>query len=163
MPNPAETFETLPFDELLVILLKQMKRPLESVGVQVSDDEARSVVRYQIERRGDAPEALARVVTGLIEAVEASEQALATLGLTFVESLDTPMDNVPGWETTAEFLELANEKINAELRITLGAALALTLGNEQRYVPYLEHLAAGDYGDETVIARRMLDFVRGQA
>ena len=98
------------------------------------------------------------LLKGLAEAIGQSEAVLAQWGLTFQQSLDTPMDKIPGWETTAEFLELANEKVNAELRITLGAALTLAQFGERRFAPYLEYLAAGDYGDETVIARRALEF-----
>ncbi len=157
MPDPAETFATLPIDELLIVLLKQMKRPLASVGVNLTDDAAKRCVQSRVEGRWHEPPGLLR---GLAEAIEESEKMLAQWGLTFQQALDTPMDKIPGWETTGEFLELANEKVNAELRITLGAALALALGGERRFVPYLEHLAAGDYGDETVIARRVLDYGR---
>jgi len=152
------TFDTLPLDELLVVLLKQMKRPLASVGVVITDEDAKHWVRYRMEKRWDEPVGQMGLVQALIQAIEASEKVLSQWGLTFQQSLDTPMDKVPGWETTAEFLELANEKVNAELRITLGAALALAVGGETRFVPYLRHLAAGDYGDETVIARRVLEF-----
>jgi hypothetical protein len=155
MPDPAETFATLPIDDLLVVLLKQMKRPLASVGVNISDDEAKRCVQSRMEGRWQEPPGL---LDGLAAAVEDSEKVLAQWGLSFQKSLDTAMDKIPGWETTAEFLELANEKANAELRITLGAALTLGLGGETRYVPYLEYLAAGDYSDETVIARRALEF-----
>jgi hypothetical protein len=157
MPDPAETFATLPIDDLLIVLLKQMKRPLASVGVNLTDDEAKRCVHSRIEGHWVEPPGLLK---GLAAAIQESEAVLVQWGLTFQQSLDTPMDKIPGWETTAEFLELANEKVNAELRITLGAALTLALGGETRYVPYLRYLAAGDYGDETVIARRVLDFVK---
>ncbi len=154
-----ETFETLPIDELLVVLLKQMKRPLESVGMTISDMDAKGYVRQRITGEGDIPPTL---IQGLLDSVAESEKVLAQWGLTFQQSLATQMDNIPGWETTADFLELANEKVNAELRITLGAALALALGGETRYVPYLRHLADGNYGDETIIARRVLEFTGNQ-
>jgi|FLYN01.1.fsa_nt_gi hypothetical protein len=149
-----DTFESLPIDELLLVLLKQMKRPLASVGIVITDEEARQHVRQRIDQKSGPP----ALVQGLIQAVEESEKVLARWGLTFQQSLDTPMDKIPGWETTAEFLELANEKVNAELRITLGAALALALGGETRYLPYLRHLMNGDYSDESIIARRVLEF-----
>jgi hypothetical protein len=157
MPDPAVTFATLPIDDLLIVLLKQMKRPLASVGVNLTDDEAKRCVQSRVEGRWQEPPGL---LQGLAAAVEESEAVLAQWGLTFQQSLDTSMDNIPGWETTAEFLELANEKVNAELRITLGAALTLALDSERRFVVYLDYLAAGDYGDETVIARRVLEFVK---
>jgi hypothetical protein len=160
MTDPAETFATLSIGELLTVLLKQMKRPLASVGVTIADDEAKRCVQSRIEGRWQEPPGL---LQGLAAAIKESEAVLARWGLTFQQSLDTPMDKIPGWETTAEFLELANEKANAELRITLGAALTLALGGERGFVPYLEHLAAGEYGDETVIARRVLAFSNQQS
>jgi hypothetical protein len=150
-----ETFATLPLDELLTVLLRQMRRPLESVGVHVTDTDAKEYVQQRITGQGNGAQGL---VQALIQTVEASEKVLAQWGLTFQQSLDTPMDDIPGWQSTAEFLELANEKVNAELRITLGAALTLALGDDTHYLPYLRHLADGDHGDETVIARRVLEF-----
>jgi hypothetical protein len=156
----AETFATLPIDALLIVLLKQMKRPLASVGVYITDDEIKRCVQSRMDRYWNEPPGLLK---GLAAVIEESEAVLAQWGLTFQQSLDTPMDKIPGWETTAEFLELANEKVNAELRITLGTALALALGGERRFALYLEYLAVGDYGDETVIARRALEFAGNQS
>jgi hypothetical protein len=154
-PDREHTFANAPIDELLSVLLRQLKRPLIAHGVTLTDAQA--------EKLGAAcaagePLTLTMLVPALVEVVTESEGVLAKMGLTFIEALDTPMDKISGWETTAEFLELANEKSNAELRITLGAALALAFG-DGRFTPYVQHLASGDYGDESLIAGHILRFV----
>lgn len=151
-PDRAQTFATAPLDEVLSVLLRQLKRPLAAHGVALSDADAERLAK---ERVAGQPLSMPELVPALVAVVAESETVLADMGLTFTQSLDTPMDRIPGWETTAEFLALAGEKSNAELRVTLGAALALCFG-DGRYTPYLRHLAAGDYGDETLIARRIL-------
>lgn len=152
----AQTFADAPLDELLSVLLRQLKRPLAAHGVHLTDADAE---RLAGDRAAGKPLTLPELPPAMVTIVNESEAVLAGMGLTFTESLDTPMDAVSGWESTSEFLELANEKSNAELRITLGAALALAFG-EGQFTPYLRHLADGDYGDETVIARRVLGIVK---
>ncbi len=149
----AQTFADAPLDELLAVLLRQLKRPLAAHGISLTDAEAERLAQ---DRTAGKALTLAELPQALAAVVHESEAALATMGLTFTQSLDTPMDALSGWESTSEFLELANEKSNAELRITLGAALALAFGDDQ-FRPYLRHLAEGDYGDETVIAKRVLE------
>lgn len=149
----AQTFADAPLDELLSVLLRQLKRPLAAQGIQLTDADAERLVQ---DRLNGKPLTITNLPAALVAIVSESEAALATMGLTFTQSLDTPMDALPGWESTSDFLELANEKSNAELRITVGAALALVFG-EGKFLPYLQHLANGDYGDESVIARRVLE------
>ncbi|MFN8371642.1 MAG: hypothetical protein U0694_02020 [Anaerolineae bacterium] len=151
----ARTFENAPLEELFSVLLRQFKRPLKDQGFNLSDKDgdalAQGIVSHQPDSRAQAVlEALTRVVTE-------SENVLSHWGLTFEKSLDVNMDNLPGWQSTAEFLELATEKSNAELRIAAGAALVLVLG-DKRYKSYLQYLAKGNYGDETIIAKRALAF-----
>jgi hypothetical protein len=148
-----QTFADAPLDELLSVLLRPLKRPLAAHGVHLTDADAERLAQDRIAGK---PLTLPELPTALVAIVSESEAVLATMGLTFTQSLDTPMDALSGWESTSEFLELANEKSNAELRITLGAALALAFG-EKKFTSYLHHLAEGDYGDETVIARRVLE------
>lgn len=143
--------------ELLSVLLRQLKRPLAGAGYRLSDAEAERLAHARVEGQL-RPAETAGLLAALATVVEQSENVLTRRGLAFPQSLDTPMDAVSGWETTAEFLEVANEKSNAELRISLSAALTLALGGDRRFAPYLLHLARGDYGDETVIARRALTF-----
>jgi hypothetical protein len=148
----AQTFANAPLDELLSVLLRQLKRPLATYGITLTDTEAE---RLAAERIAGKPLSLPALLPALVNIVGESEAVLAKMGLTFIASLDTPMDRVSGWETTAEFLDLANEKSNAELRIVLGAALLWAFGDQQ-YASYMKHLANGDYGDETAIVGRIM-------
>ncbi len=159
MSDRAQTFENAPMADLLGILLRQMRRPLTTHGWHMTDTEA---VRIAQERVENGKLADVELVKAIIEAVKESQDVLTKMGLTFEQSLDADMNTIGGWTSTAEFLELANEKSNAELRITVGAALALVFG-ERQFVASLLYLAGGDYGDETVIARRVLSFASGVA
>ena len=92
----------------------------------------------------------------MIELVSESERVLAGWDLSFAESLLTEMGDLPGWETTAEFLEIANVKSNAELRIAAGSVLLVALGDLRR-VPHLLAAIAHDPDEvETVAAQRLL-------
>jgi hypothetical protein len=150
----ARTFDSAPIDELLSILLRQLKRPLAAHGFSIADAEqlARECVSAQPIPR--APE----LIVALRAVVKESQRVLEAIGLTFEQSMRVGMEAVKGWETTAEFLDLANEKSNAELRITLASGLGLVFGLERAFAPDLLFLAKGDYGDESVIARRCLAF-----
>ncbi|MEO8610829.1 MAG: hypothetical protein ABI690_23230 [Chloroflexota bacterium] len=154
-PDREHTFANAPIDELLSVLLRQLKRPLAAHGVSLTDAQAEKLAA---DCAVGTPLTQPELIPALIAVVTESEAVLAKMGLTFIQALDTPMDQVSGWETTAEFLELANEKSNAELRITLGAALALAFG-DARFSAYVRHLASGDYGDESLIAGHILRFV----
>ena len=158
IPSRAQTFATAPMQDILYVVLRQLRRPLASKGVDISDAEAQNLAAARI-----AGEALARpeLIAALLAVIEESEAVLAALGLTYVKSLDTDMATLGGWETTADFIDLAERKSNAELRITLAAGMALAYGQEQRYLRYLMHTAKGDYGDETSIAFRCICFAAG--
>lgn len=154
-PDRAQSFANAPIEDLLYVLLRQLKRPLDTQHVVLTDAQARALAA---EQAGGGKPDVAALIPALVTIVAESEAVLKDMGLAFIASLDTPMDEIPGWESTADFIEIANEKANAELRITLGAALTLVFGGERRFAPYLLHLAAGDYGDESMIARRALLF-----
>ena len=155
----AHTFANAPMQDLLSVLLRQLKRPLGTQGFKLTNAEANRLATERVD--GKIPQRSLELVAALEEIVRESEAVLAGFGLTFLTSLDADMNTIGGWETTAEFLELANEKGNAELRITLGAALDMAFVGDEQYAPYLLFLAGGDYGDETVIAQRVLAFTTG--
>ena len=157
-PDRANFGETAPLHDLLTVLLRQFKRPLANQNVELSEDEIAALVQRIVERQ--PPDATGeRVRAALIALVTESEAVLAKWNLTFQQSLDTGMDQMPGWESTAEFLDIANEKSNAELRISTGAPLVTALG-DRRYAPYLLFLV-GRADDEVdrAIAGRILRFV----
>ena len=101
------------------------------------------------------------MIAALREIVRESEAVLSAWGLGFAQSIATGMEDMPGWDTTADFLSLANDKINAELRISAASAL-LALLNEAHYAPHaLASVKHGIHDPEdvdAVIALRALAF-----
>lgn len=158
--DPARRAAEAPLDELAALLLRQFKRPLAAQGVNLSDADIAALSAAV--HRAPLPES-APVRAGLRAAIAESEAVLARWGLTFRQSLQTTMTDIPGWQSTAEFLQIAEEKANAELRIAAGAALLAALG-DLAYVPHLLDLIAHDPDDlDAIIARRVLTLVSGIA
>lgn len=157
--DPTAAYRTAPLDELLTVLLRQFKRPLAGRGVPLTDSEAASVARYALDPAPDHPIQLKaeQIREALIALIEESERVLADRGLTFAESLVTDMAHLSGWTTTAEFIEIANIKGNAELRISTGSALVTALG-DPRFVAHLHTVIRRAEPDlDTVIAQRVLE------
>lgn len=141
-PERGQTLGNAPLEDLLTILLRQFKRPLASKGVTLTDADAAQIAAA-IAAGTPADDQRRAIADALVALIAESEAVLAQWGLSFEQALDTPMDVLPGWETTAEFLEIANEKSNAELRISAGAALLLALG-DARHVDKIEAQIARD-------------------
>ncbi|HLV34158.1 MAG TPA: hypothetical protein VKY59_03545 [Spirillospora sp.] len=162
MQNRAQTLGQAPLRDLLAVLLRQHKRLLMTRGVELTEAGIRALAE-QIASGQPAGERVDALRTALIDIAAESEQTLARWNLTFNQALATPVADMPGWETTAEFLELANEKSNAELRIASAAALLAALGD----LRYADHLLAAITHDpdeiETVTARRVLSRLSGIA
>ncbi len=160
LPDRLAAYRNAPLADLLALLLRQFRRPLATRGVDLTDaqDEA---LAHQIADRADLGEQGQAIRAALIDLIGESEAVLARWNLTFRQSLDTEMNDIPGWTSTAEFLEIANEKANAELRISTGAALLTALG-DPRYAPDLLFLVErGDDDVDSIIARRVLLFASG--
>ncbi len=153
-PDPITTYQNAPLNDLLAIMLRQFRRPLAGHGVELSDAEAETLAAQIVGREG-LDEKAAAIRDALVELVAESEGVLAGWSLTFEQALDTEMGDVPGWESTAEFLEIANEKANAELRISTGSILIAALGDD-RYAARLRFLASREDDLDGVIARRVL-------
>ena len=161
-PDPLLAYQNAPLDDLLAILLRQFRRPLKGHGIDLSDQEAESLAHDLVAHAPLTDKAQA-IRAALGDLVEESETVLARWNLTFQQSLDTEMNAIPGWESTAEFLEIANEKANAELRISTGASLLVALG-DLSYAPELLFLVERGEDDlDAVIARRVLLFASGVA
>ena len=159
MRDPARAFETAPLEDVLALLLRQFKRLLAEKETALTDSDIEAIAR-QVAARNLHDERIPAIRAALVALVSESEAVLARWNLTFPQALDTGMDAVLGWETTAEFLDTASEKSNAELRIAAASVLLAALG-DLRYHDYLTHLAAGDYDVDTIFARRVLAFVDG--
>lgn len=149
-------------DELVLILLRQFKRVLDERGAALTDSQYKEIAARVAQRERsdvDAP-----VIAALQAAITESEQLLASLGLTFESALETEMTDLAGWDTTADFLTLANEKVNAELRISAGASLLALLG-DVRFASYALISARRGIHDsddvDAVIALRALAFAAG--
>jgi hypothetical protein len=157
-PSRQSAFANAPMSDLIDILLRQFKRPLANYAIQLSTQDV-DAIAAAVAARKPLSERSIQVRDGLIRVIAESERLLAGWNLTFEKSLQTEMADMPGWESTAEFLELANEKSNAELRIAAGSALVLALGDD-RYRAYLRFLVDNPHLDDVsaVMARRILDF-----
>ncbi|MCC6616625.1 MAG: hypothetical protein IT320_24340 [Anaerolineae bacterium] len=157
LPDREGALANAPLDDLLKILLRQYRRPLASHGVELSDADIDSLAADISTRAPETP-SRANLRVALVAAVAESEAVLARWNLTFEQALTTGMDRIPGWETTAEFLAIAEEKANAELRIAVGAALLAALG-DVRHADKLIALYAHDPHDpEAQIGKRLLSF-----
>jgi hypothetical protein len=160
IPDPTAAYQNAPLADLLAILLRQYRRPLASRGIELTDAEAETLAHQIIDRQ--APEAQAQAIRAALRALIAeSEQVLARWHLSFQQALDTEIKDIPGWESTAEFLEIANEKSNAELRISTGAVLLVALGDYGHAPELLFLVGRGDDDLDAVIARRVLLFASG--
>ena len=135
MIDPAQNVESWEFDKLVTILLRQFKRLLAEHEVILNDADMRRIGEQVAEREPDKEE-LTTIAQTLDTIVQESVDVLSQWNLTFEQSLYTDMNDMPGWETTAEFLDIANEKINAETRITAGTSLMVAL-NAPKHAAYL--------------------------
>ena len=127
MKNRAQNVWTWTIEELTLILLRQFKRLIAERGADWPDADLKALAEHAGQRAIN--EGAVPVIAALRDIVAESEALLAEWGLTFEQSVASSMEEMPGWDTTADFLSLANDKINAELRISAGAALLALLGD----------------------------------
>jgi hypothetical protein len=162
IPDLAGNVENWDFDKLIAILIRQFARPLAAHNVEYSEAQIQEIA-HNVATRVQPDDHIKPLRDALINIIQESEQVLGQWNLTFARSLQTPMTDMPGWETTADFLDIANEKVNAEVRISAGASLLTTLG-DPRYAPYLlqaiDHdlAVSGALDVDAAIARRALLF-----
>jgi len=161
-PTPDDKLGNAPFFDLMRVLLSQFKRLLADNGVTLTADELLAVARA-IAGSDDHPKLddIRRIMKDLVE--ESLRLLKDRWDLTFSESLRADMDVIGNWETTAEFLEIANEKSNAELRISAGSTLLVAMGDLD-YTPYLVDVIVFDDGVmdvDAVFAKRTLTHVSG--
>lgn len=158
-PSRQSAFETAPMIDLIDILLRQFRRPLANFNVELTAEQIQTLAAEIANQRPLSDKAI-ETRDGLISVVQESERVLEGWGLTFQQALQTEMGDMPNWETTEEFLALANEKSNAELRIAGGSALVLLLGDNQ-FTPYLHFLIDNPALDDVsaIMAKRVLAFV----
>lgn len=141
MPPPRR--ETTPIDwttpELMLMLLRQFRNLLAERGAEYDDLTLRELTDNPVLLEAERD----RLIQTMSAIVDESVAFLGGWNLSYSQSLATDMNDLAHlWETTAEFLDVANQKNNAELRINGGSALLGLLGVVD-HVPYL--LATIDY------------------
>lgn len=132
MQNPAEQLKNITLAILVPDMLKQFNKLtlLGQRGINLSKIEMDAIAEALTE--GNAlPEKVPAINDALHEIIQESITLLdERFGLTFEKSLKTmDISDVANWHTTADFLEIANEKSNAELRISAGCSLMAFLGD----------------------------------
>jgi hypothetical protein len=160
IPDRSGNVAGWPFDALVVILLRQFRRLLAEHDAALTDAEMQAIGDAAAARALDHPR-IPAINEALRAIIDESAAVLARWNLTFAASLAATIDEMPGWESTADFLTIANEKTNAEIRISAGSALLLALGD--RYgagylIQAVEHdlRALGELDVDATIARRAL-------
>ncbi len=166
-PHRAGHYMNEPFARLVSSLLRSMRAALKQQGVIYTDAETEPIAEKILNQtlQTGQPELFERLKTGLQTLLETNESALARLGLTFEQSLKTEMNGLKGWESTSDFLEIANIKISAETRIAFTSNLLILMGDRSRrhYTWYLAKLAwqnpSADI--ENIFALRALSHISG--
>ena len=147
-------------EEYWLILLRQFRRLLFEQGLDLADAELKELAARMASRQLQ-PEPETGIRAALVRLIEDSLSVLRNLGLEYQQSLATTMTDLSGWETTADFIDLANEKANAELRVSVGAALLSGLG-DPRYARMLLYTWLHGRGDpedvDAVVSQRALAF-----
>lgn len=156
-PSPNEKLGDAPFNDLMRVLLSQFKRLLADNGTPLTADETLEVARAIAD---GSPHPKLPKIQSIMESLVNESLTLIQdrWGLTFLQSLYASMDDLDTWESTAEFLEIANEKSNAELRVSAGSSLLVAMG-DLSFAPYLLDVIKQDNGVmdvDAVFARRVL-------
>lgn len=128
-PNPTQNLRNAPIQDLVVVLLKQFQRLLKERGVSLTLAQMEAIGQASAGERDYPPqtETARRLLVELIE--ESLAYLQERFGWSFGASLARDMTSIDDWQTTADFLEIANHKSNAELRISAGASLLVMLGD----------------------------------
>ena len=159
-PTPDEKLGNLPFSDLMRVLLSQFKGLLAERGITLTVDETQ-VIAIAIADHSPHPKLTAIREAMKVLVKESIDLLQNRWGLTFVKSLYAEMDDIDNWDTTAEFIEIANEKSNAELRISAGSTFLVANG-DLSFIPYLLdviHHDAGVMDVDAVFAKRALTHV----
>ncbi len=160
IPDRASNVSGWEFDKLVAILLRQFKRLFAQRGVELTEAEIQHIGKQAANRKLLSGKTQP-VLVALRDIIEESVGVLKQWDLTFAKSLSTEMTDISGWESTADFLQIANEKGNAEIRITAGSSLAVILGEPRHAVFLLQAVdhdlkADGQLDVDAIIAKRAL-------
>jgi len=150
-PNPAQKLFDAPYADLVVVLLKQFTRLLKAQQVTLTTPQLTQVGEDAEAKQSS--EDIDRIRPLLRQFVQESVNELHERFefTTYYEALTHDMTAMDGWETTGEFLEIANIKSNAELRISAASTLLVMFG-ERTYGTYLLDIIRVDAGVHDVDA-----------
>lgn len=153
LPDRGAIYRSAPLNDLIALLLRQLRRPLEAVGVAVADADADAVATALLSGQAEMT-----LLDGLRGLIADGQSVLAGFGLeSFQEAIETPMDRVRGWETTADFLHIAAEKTNAETKIA-AAIILLVASGDRVYLADFQAIAARATDEpDVLIAKRLAD------
>ena len=159
--NPASQLQEQPIADILRILLLQFQNLFSEHGLETPNSDIPTLARVIADGQVATPQ-FDQMRAILKQLISASEKLLQEKwGWSFAESFTTPQ--IPHWETTAELVEFANEKNNAELRISAGSSLLVALGEKDSAI-YLLTVIEHDGGvndADAVIAKRVLQHISG--
>lgn len=160
--SAATGLSRAPISEIILIFLQHFRPILAEANLTPGADEARELAGAIAAGR---PHVKAEPATRAIaERVDSRLDALRSRwGMDYAASLRADMEAIGPWRTTAEFLALANDKVEAETDIALGSALLLAAGRREYarcLLDTLEH-DAGALDVDAAIARRILLHVSG--
>ena len=161
-PTPSDTLGTAPFFDLMRILISQFRSLLANHGVKLTTDETHALANAIADsKQHDKLDNSKAIIQKLVD--ESLTLIMDRWGLSFAECLHADMNSIQAWETTAEFLEIANDKSNAELRVSAGSTLLVAMGSYD-YVGYLVDVVEHDAGVmdvDAIFAKRTLVHVSG--
>ena len=142
--------EAAPFDDIMRLLCRQASEWLDGGHAAALSSLAAKAESAESEAAIDALKAL----------VDANLDTLwRRWRLDFAASLAADVTALDDWETTADLLQLANDKAESEKRIVVGAALLTAFGVAD-YASFLRQVIAHDAGlmdIDAVIAKRVLE------
>ena len=160
LPDRSSQLQTIPAAQLVADLLRQFNKPtlLGAYDLVFTKSELDMIAAAAANH--EIPQSAETINKAMRQLIQQSLDLLRErFGFTYAESIaTTDMGAIDGWETTAEFLEIANEKNNAELRISAGASLMAFFG-DLRFAEQLFTVMENDQGLDDVdalIARRAL-------
>ncbi len=157
-PNPTEPLRNAPLVDIVLLLLRQFKRLLVQAEIDLTTDDMTAIgqAAAALQPLPEKTNAIKLVMVGLVN--DSLDMLQTRFQRSFAASLATDMNTLGGWETTAEFLEIAEVKSNAELRISAGAALLALLGDARFadcLLSVIDHDAGANDAD-ALFARRAL-------
>ena len=157
-----ERLNEAPLADILNLLLRQFSEELAEAGLRLGDETINQLSRDLASRLASGTaSALVDVLIPLVD--DNLNQLNSRWNLRFPEFLAAESSQIDNWQSTAELLKLANDKIEIEQRIVIGSALLVICGRHE-YAEYLLDVLEYDMGLmdlDAVIAKRALLHISG--